>query len=95
MALLAGFIRMQRAMQRRGGTPLIDLDLLSDRVFLSGMGATFCFFVANLSFYFVLTLFMQNAPGLVALRRGVDTCMPLALAFVAGSRPQRLSGGRR
>jgi hypothetical protein len=77
-------------MQRRGGTPLIDLALLEDRVFISGMGATFCFFLANLSFYFVLTLFMQNGLGLSPFDAAL-TVMPLAFAFVAGS---RLAAGR-
>ena len=29
-----------------GGMPLIDLALLEDRVFIAGMCATFCFFLA-------------------------------------------------
>ena len=76
---------MQRATQRRGGAPLIDLALLEDRVFTSGMGATFCFFLANLSFYFVLTLFMQNGLGLSPFDSAL-TVMPLSLAFVISSR---------
>jgi len=54
------------------------------------MGATFCFFAGNLSFYFVLTLYMQNGLGLSPFDAAL-TVMPLALAFVVGS---RLSGGR-
>jgi MFS family permease len=90
MSLLAGFMRLQRSVERRGGTPLIDLGLLADRVFLAGMGATFCFFAGNLSFYFVLTLYMQNGLGLSPFDAAL-TVMPMALAFVVGS---RLSGGR-
>jgi predicted MFS family arabinose efflux permease len=90
IALLAGFMRLQRSVERRGGTPLIDLGLLADSVFLAGMGATFCFFAGNLSFYFVLTLYMQNGLGLSPFDAAL-TVMPMALAFVVGS---RLSGGR-
>jgi MFS family permease len=90
MSLLAGFMRLQRSVERRGGTPLIDLRLLADSVFLAGMGATFCFFAGNLSFYFVLTLYMQNGLGLSPFDAAL-TVMPMALAFVVGS---RLSGGR-
>jgi MFS family permease len=90
MSLLAGFMRLQRSVERRGGTPLIDLCLLADSVFLAGMGATFCFFAGNLSFYFVLTLYMQNGLGLSPFDAAL-TVMPMALAFVVGS---RLSGGR-
>lgn len=88
--VLAGFVRLQRALERLGGMPLIDLALLEDRVFLAGMCATFCFFLGNLSFYFVLTLYMQNGLGFSPFDAAL-TVMPLALAFVVGS---RLSGGR-
>jgi MFS family permease len=89
-SLLAGFVRLQRRVEQGGGMPLIDLRLLADRVFLAGMGATFCFFAGNLSFYFVLTLYMQTGIGLSAFDAAL-TVMPMALAFVVGS---RLSGGR-
>ena len=89
-AALAGFMQMQRVTQLRGGAPLIDLAILSERGFTSGMGATFCFFLANLSFYFVLTLFMQNHLGLSPFNSAL-TVLPMALAFVAGS---RLAAGR-
>jgi MFS family permease len=90
MTLLAGFLRVQRSVERLGGMPLIDLGLLADRVFLAGMGAAFCFFAGNLSFYFVLTLYMQNGIGLSPFDAAL-TVMPMALAFVVGT---RLSGGR-
>jgi MFS family permease len=90
VSLLASFLRLQRSVERRGGMPLIDLGLLADRVFLAGMSATFCFFAGNLSFYFVLTLYMQNGIGLSPFDAAL-TMMPLALAFMVGS---RLSSGR-
>jgi EmrB/QacA subfamily drug resistance transporter len=87
---LAAFLRLERATERRGGMPLIDLALLKDRVFTAGMCATFCFFLGNLSFYFVLTLYLQNGLGFSAFNAAL-TVLPLAFAFVAGS---RLGGGR-
>jgi predicted MFS family arabinose efflux permease len=54
------------------------------------MCATFCFFLGNLSFYFVLTLFIQNGLGFSPFDAAL-TVMPLAFAFVAAS---RLGGGR-
>jgi MFS family permease len=83
VAVLAGFMQLQRAIQRRGGAPLLDLALLDDRAFTSGIGATFCFFLANLSFYFVLTLFMQNGLRFSPFNAAL-TVMPQALAFVVG-----------
>ena len=86
LAVLAGFLRMQRNVSH----PLIDLSLLDDRVFLFGMAATACFFLGNLSFYFVLTLYMQNGLGLSAFNAAL-TVLPMSFAFVIGT---RLSGGR-
>jgi MFS family permease len=88
--VLVGFVRLQRSVERRGGMPLIDLALFEDRVFVAGMCATFCFFAGNLSFYFVLTLYIQNGLGLSPFDAAL-TVMPLAFAFVVGS---RLGGGR-
>ena len=90
VAVLVGFVRLQRSVERRGGMPLIDLALFEDRVFVAGMCATFCFFAGNLSFYFVLTLYIQNGLGFSPFDAAL-TVMPLAFAFVAGS---RLGGGR-
>ncbi len=89
-AVLVGFVRLQRSVERRGGMPLIDLALFEDRIFVAGMCATFCFFAGNLSFYFVLTLYIQNGLGFSPYDAAL-TVMPLAFAFVAGS---RLGGGR-
>ncbi len=89
VVVLAGFVRLQRRVERRGGMPLIDLALLEDRIFIAGMCATFCFFLGNLSFYFVLTLYIQNGLGFSPFDAAL-TVMPLALAFVVGSR----AGGR-
>ena len=90
VAVLAGFVRQQRAAERRGKMPLIDLALFEDRIFVAGTCATFCFFLGNLSFYFVLTLFIQNGLGFSPFNAAL-TVMPLAFAFVAGS---RLAAGR-
>jgi MFS family permease len=83
-ASLAGFIRLQHSVERGGGMPLIDLALLGDRVFAVGTCATFCFFLANLAFYFVLAFYLQNGLGFSPLDAAL-TVMPLAFAFVAGS----------
>ena len=84
-ATLALFLAWERRMERNGGQPLIDLALLSDRTFLCGLLAALCFFAANISFYFVLTMFLQTSLGLTPFQAGL-TVLPLALAFVVGSR---------
>ena len=65
--------------------PLIDLALLSDAAFMRGLCAAFCFFFANLSFYLVMTMFMQKALQIPPLQAGL-VFVPLALAFVIASR---------
>lgn len=84
-AVIAGFARFERRVMARGGMPLIDLALFAAPVFARGLGAVFFFFFANLSFYFVVTLFMQTALQFSALQSGAAV-VPLAFAFVAASR---------
>jgi EmrB/QacA subfamily drug resistance transporter len=79
------FLAWERRIERAGGQPLIDLGLLADRVFLRGLLAALCFFAANMSFYFVLTLFLQNDLGLQPFQAGLAV-LPLTIAFVVGSR---------
>jgi MFS family permease len=69
-AVIAGFVRLERRVALRGGMPLIDLALLADAAFMRGLCAVFFFFFANLSFYLVMTLFMQNALHMPPLRAG-------------------------
>jgi EmrB/QacA subfamily drug resistance transporter len=85
IAVLAAFLKLERRVARRGGMPLIDLGLLADKSFMRGLGAAFFFFFANLSFYFVMTLFMQRTLQLAPLQSGL-VFVPLALSFVAASR---------
>ena len=85
LAIVAGFVRLERAVARRGGMPLIDLALLSDRAFMRGLCAAFFFFFANLSFYLVMTMFMQKALQIPPLQAGL-VFVPLALTFVIASR---------
>src|SRR5947209_10358963 len=90
VAIVAAFVRIERAVARRGGMPLIDLALLSDTAFMRGPGAAFFFFSADLSFYLVMTMFLQRAPQILPLQAGL-VFVPLALTFVIAS---RLSGAR-
>jgi MFS family permease len=85
IVIMAALLRLERAVARRGGMPLIDLALLSDTAFMRGLYAAFCFFCANLSFYLVLTMFMQRTLRLPPLQAGL-VFVPLALSFVVASR---------
>ena len=83
--LLVAFPRLERSVEGRGGSPLIEPTLLADSAFVRGLIATFCFFLSNISFYFLVTLYMQTAMGLSALDAGF-AMVPLTLAFVIAAR---------
>jgi len=85
VGILATFLRLERAVAGRGGMPLVDLGLLSDRAFMRGLYAAFFFFFANLSFYLVVTMFMQRALHIPPLDAGL-VFVPLTLTFVIASR---------
>lgn len=85
VALFASFYRFEKAMEARGGTPLIDLALLSEPAFRLGLGATALLFSGNLSYYLVMTLFIQGGLGLTPLHAGL-LMLPGSGAFIFGSR---------
>ncbi|MGE5158762.1 MAG: MFS transporter [Gemmatimonas sp.] len=85
VVIVAGFLRLERGVAKRGGMPLIDLALLADARFMRGLFAAFFFFFANLSFYFVMTVFMQRTLLIPPLQAGL-VFVPLALTFVLASR---------
>src|SRR6266702_2694234 len=85
VAIIAAFLRLERAVAGKGGMPLIDLSLLSDLAFMRGLVAVFFFFFANLSFYLIMTMFMQKALHIPPLSAGL-VFIPLALTFVLASR---------
>ena len=85
VGIIVAFLRLERAVAGRGGMPLVDLALLSDRAFMRGLYAAFFFFFANLSFYLVVTMFMQRALHIPPLQAGL-VFVPLTLTFVAASR---------
>jgi MFS family permease len=83
--VIAGFLILERHIERQGGLPLIASALVTDRSFRRGLGGAFCFFSGNLSFYLVLTLFLQGDLGFSPWDAGL-TVLPLAIAFVVASR---------
>ena len=91
---VAIFLKLEQRVAKSGGMPLIDLSLLADPNFMRGLGAAFFFFFANLSFYFVMTVFMQRTLQLPPLQGGL-VFVPLALTFVVASRHAGARAKRR
>jgi MFS family permease len=94
LLMLASMWPLERWIERhRNGPPLVHLDLLLDRSFATGLLAIFFFTFANISFYLVMTLYMQLGLGFSPLQSGT-VVLPLAIGFaivsrIAGPRAQR------
>ena len=71
-ALLFGvFIGYQRRLGRRGGAPLIELDLFRERAFSAGLVAQLVFWMGQGSFFLVFALYLQQGHRLDALNSGL------------------------
>lgn len=84
---------LQQRVEQSQRLPILHLDLFRDSSFVFGLGAVYFFTFSNLSFYLVLTLYLQLGLGLSPLGSGL-TVLPLALTFAlvsrfAGPRTQR------
>lgn len=63
LLLLVGFVLYQRALKQRGGSPLVELSLFSDRAFAVGSLLTFVFQSGVLSFFVLMAIFLQAGLG--------------------------------
>jgi EmrB/QacA subfamily drug resistance transporter len=88
-ALAAGYVVYQRGLTRRGGTPLIDLSMLSSRGFAVGIGTQLVFWTGQASFFLVFAIYLQEGRGLSALASGV-----VFTAIGAGYLVTSISAGR-
>jgi EmrB/QacA subfamily drug resistance transporter len=69
--ILGAFVAHQRGLTRRGGAPLLDLSLFSERTFSAGLLAQVVFWCGQASFFLVLALYLQQGRGLSALHSGL------------------------
>src|SRR5579862_1682113 len=76
--------RYERALERRGGQPVLDLALFGVRSFAAGFAVTIGVFVYFGSILLGLTLFLQLGLGLSALDAGLSFA-PLGVSFAAAS----------
>lgn len=82
--VLGVFVAWERRVGRRGGQPLLELDLLSGRSFRHGLLTASSFQFGNVTFYLVASLVMQGRLALTPLQSGA-AMLPLAIAFTAAS----------
>lgn len=82
--LLAGFLRYEGALARRGGEPALDPELLRIRPFVAGLGASVLFFGGLASFFLVLSIYLQAGTGRSAWDTGV-VILPYAIGSMLTS----------
>ena len=69
-ALLAAFVAHQARLERAGGTPLVRLQLFTDRTYAVGVAIALTFCLGLASFWLVLALYLQDGRGLNPLQSG-------------------------
>jgi MFS family permease len=82
--MLIGFVRFEFYLAARGGMPLVDIALFGNSGFMRGLCAVFFLFFANLSFYLVTSLYVQEVLHISPLATGL-LFVPAALIFVFAS----------
>jgi EmrB/QacA subfamily drug resistance transporter len=84
LLMLIGFVRYERIVTARGGSPLVELSLFHDRVFVIGLCSGVCFFSSASAFFLISTIFLQNGLGYSPRDAGL-TFASFAVAFLASS----------
>jgi MFS family permease len=82
--IVAIFVAHQHRLTRRGGRPLLELQLFRERSFSAGLLTQLAFWSGMASFFLVLALYLQQGRGLTALQAGLVFTL-LAGAYLATS----------
>jgi MFS family permease len=84
-ALLGALFTLhERRMTDRGAAPLVSLDLFGGRAFVVGLLMTLLFYAGQISFFLLLSLYLQHGLRLDPLTTGL-LFAPVALGFLAAS----------
>ena len=78
------FVQYEKRLTSNGGSPLVELSLFHDRVFVVGLFSGVCFFNTTASFFLISTIFLQNGLSYSAKDAGL-TFMSFAIAFLGSS----------
>jgi len=84
LAMLAVFIRVERGVAARGGSPLVALRVFSERAFSLGVLLVLAVYAGLSSFFLVLSLVLQDGLRLSPLGAGL-VYLPEAAVFFAAS----------
>ncbi|NYE24003.1 MFS transporter [Pigmentiphaga litoralis] len=77
-----GFWRYEMAYARRGGVPLVSVDLVRTPGLMSGLGGVLFFYVIS-AFFLVFSVYLQSALGLDPLETGL-VFLPFGIGFFIG-----------
>lgn len=81
---LVVFLVLERRLAGRGGQPVLDPDLLTNRAFSGGLVASLAFFGGIASFFLLLSVYLQSGTGRTPLTTGLVT-LPYALGSMIAS----------
>ncbi|MDL9936255.1 MFS transporter [Gordonia sp. ABSL1-1] len=84
VVLLAAFVGHERALMRRGGAPLLRMDLFASRRFRVGLTLSLLFFSVFAGFFFTVSISAQFGLGYSALHTGL-LALPFAVGAAGGS----------
>jgi len=80
--MLGLFVWAEKRIARRGGDPLVHMELFDNRAFVIGLTMTFLFYFLS-AFFLTYGIFLQNGMGLSPLQSGLAV-MPYAIGFLIG-----------
>lgn len=84
LAGLGMLLALERRLSARGGHPVLDPQLLTNRGFSGGLLASLAFFGGIASFFLLLSMYLQDGTGRTALTTGLIT-LPYALGSMVTS----------
>ena len=84
VVILAGFVRYENRLLRRGLQPLLPMTLFKDRSFRIGVLIVSALFSGNSALYFILGVFMQSGRGATPIESAYAFA-PMAVGFFAAS----------
>jgi EmrB/QacA subfamily drug resistance transporter len=92
VVVLAVFVLYSRNVARRGGSPLLPLELFKARSYAAGFATNLVFNLATGAFFLMFTLYMQTGLGWTAIHAGL-TGIPysVGLSFAAAMSVQYLA----
>lgn len=93
VVLLAGFAGYEIRLKGRGGQPLVDPVLFTERAFTAGLLAQVVFCLGQAAFFLVFALYVQLGRGLDALGAGL-IFVAIGAGYMATSLPARQVAGR-